>query len=251
MFGTGFREIALPGAVRFLFWILVGWQGRLILWLLKALPWWVFFVLSYFTITQVGPEYQKYKTEVSKVATDSDAPRVQEVAIDAFDAALHVGPNDEVLVKARWNKGLPVLYYDGVSVLDFVVLPLVSNSEGVISGVAVCPASERDKLLAYFRDRVNGHATLVLHGRLGNAPIPAKWIEKELVLHRERLADEGYSIAEGELPIFRPYLEGRQTELVRAARVHRFWAFTLLLLGGGCTILGAVKLWRSRLFQES
>ena len=236
--------------VRFLFWILIGWQGRLIIGLLNLFPWWVFVVLSYFTITQVGSEYQKYKTTMNKVASHSDAPRVLEVAIEAFDATLHVGPDDEVLVKARWEKGLPVLYYDGVSVLDFVALPLVSNSDGVISGVAVSPARERDKLLAYVRERVNSHATLDLHGRLGNAPIPAKWIEKELILRRERLVDEGYLIAEGELPIFRPYLEGRHSEFLRAAEGHRFWAFTLLLLGGGCTILGAVKLWRSRLFQE-
>ena len=122
--------------LKFLFWILVGWQGALVIWLFKRVPWWAFFFLAYFLLRLMGPEYAKYQIAMENVVADTDPPRAPLVLVEDFDASRDLGPMNEILVQARWSEDLPAIAFDGVSVMDFTVLPLLSTTEDRIAGLA-------------------------------------------------------------------------------------------------------------------
>lgn len=231
--------------LKFLFWILVGWQGALVIWLFKRVPWWAFFFLAYFLLRLMGPEYAKYQIAMDNVVADTDPPRAPLVLVEDFDASRDLGPMNEILVQARWSEDLPAIAFDGVSVMDFTVLPLLSTAEDRIAGLAFAGKSEREQLLHLVRAGLEAGTQLPLHGRYDNVPFTDQRVQKELQRYRSRFNRLGYEIGE-HLVLISPYLDGRRAELVRAAEANRFWARVLMVLAGLSLVFGTVKLVQKR-----
>ncbi|MEP2714911.1 hypothetical protein [Pseudophaeobacter sp.] len=227
--------------LRFLFWILVGWQGALLIWLVKLLPWWVFFGLAYFSFSQAGPEYNKYQAAMGEVVADTEPPRAPLALIENFDPTRDLGPADELLVLAKWSKDLPIIEFDGASILDFTVVPLLSTTEDWVVGLAFASKADREQLVQHMRANLQAGGGVRLHGRYKNVPFTTQRIQTEMQVWRARFNRLGYQVAQ-DLVIVRPYLEGRHSELARSAEAFRFWTFVLLASAGLWLVLGTFKL---------
>lgn len=95
------------------------------------------FFAGLFSFSQAGTEFNKYQSAMGEVVTDTEPPRAPLALIERFDPARDLGPADELLVLARWSGDLPIIEFDGASLLDFTVLPLLSTTEDWVVGLAL------------------------------------------------------------------------------------------------------------------